>query len=378
MNWSQWSMYWNIPEDRAPSCANKLRYELAKAFGIRLSFSDLMHPRSAGMNLLGETGVDLTPLPEDLQRLITNTSPQHRIELFPRSGLLNALYLYDGRAMYLGCCSKLGVAGGRYTDVTGQDIYDPDRGRALVEFWPPKGWVQPGILAVKQIGGDGWIWPTDPCPWQTWADLSEIRMARRNGWRVRVLRKIVWPESAPLDRWAGTLSRLYLKSKGTKNDDLARCYRSICLYTIGGMHNLGYQDRVQEVPVDDRQVRLDNIVSVVDGRTVAIKQRTAIDKDPFLCHPEWSAAIWARARGRITRAMLSLPPDTVHAVYGDCIYTSAAAVPDAKGEPFFDDGAVGRLRLSRIVTGPLPAPQNWRSVRLIVEAGEVRSGCPKA
>lgn len=364
MNWSDWSIRWSVPEHAAEATAKSIRRTLADAFRVDLTYADLMRPGRTGQILLERMGVDLTPLPEDIQLLISSTACQHRIELFPRDTKIDALHRYDGRVMYVGCCRGLGVAGGRYERVMHEDIHPHERGRAKIRFVAPDDWNHIGLFAIQDDEG-GWGWPYSGFG-ETWADLSEIRLARQLGWWVLVEEKIVWPEDRPLDLWSTLLGRLYVRAKEAGNDDLAGCYRAICLHTIGRMHNLGYRTEDVEVSDGDLRATVENVRGVTDTGVV-IAQRRATNKPPQHIHPEWSAAIWSRARLRIARAALSLPPDALHAIYGDAIYTSLTGVDGREG--WRDDGSVGRLRLNGSWTGPMSAPCTWSDLKKITGEG---------
>jgi len=312
------------------------------------------------MHLLAKMGVDLTPLPAHLQHLITRTSCQHRIELFPREGELPALHYYDGRAMYLGCCQGLGIAGGRYRHEVGfpMDIEGSERGRANVVFSPPRDWRHVGLLAVQGEGG-GWGWPIEGL-WETWADLCEIRFARQHGWEVRVIEKVVWPEARPLDVWADRLSRLYLQAKAQQKEALAGCYRAIALHTIGRFHNLGYRDRRVVVDADDERVTFDN-VERIGPEGVQIKERVPVEKPPEQCHPEWSSAVWSKVRLRICKHLMALPRECLVGVRGDAIFMT-------RDPGWEDSGKCGVLRRKASKEGPFPAPVSWAAVSAIVGA----------
>ena len=358
MNWSEWARHWPVEVDIAETAAPQLWSSLAKTFRVNLSYADLMRPGRTGQILLERMCVDLTPLPQSLQELITSTSCQHRIEFFRREGEIDVLHQYDGRAMYLGCCRGLGIAGGKWFQIQGQDILPSERGRARIIFEAPANWYNIGLFACQNDEG-GWVWPM--CG-ETWADLCEIRFAREQGWMVHVEEKLVWPEGNPLDLWSERLGRLYIKTKETGNDALAGCYRAIALHTIGRMHNLGY--RTEEIEVsetDDRATVAD--IRGVTATGVVIAERRSTNKPTYHCHPEWSAAIWSRARLRIAKAILSLPRGSVHAIYGDAIFTTVRSVDGREG--WQDDGAAGRLRLTGSWPGPMAAPKNWKELRAI-------------
>src|SRR5690348_10184003 len=208
----RWASNWGVPADQARPIREQMHQELFAAWnsprttpdtGRIFLFPDhLQRPGQTGMYLLEKMGVDLTPLPKDLQLLISSTSCQHRIEFFgTQEETIPRLVYYDGRAMYLGCCQGLGIAGGRYTHTEGEDIREDERGRALVRYRYPDDWSHVGLLPMK-TETVGWCWPSEPHWYETWADLCEIRFARSQGWQVEVMEKLTWPEARPLDLWA--------------------------------------------------------------------------------------------------------------------------------------------------------------------------------
>jgi hypothetical protein len=376
----RWAKHWSVPADRAAAVREQLQRELYRTWnsprttpqtGRIVLFPDhLQRPGQTGMYLLEKMGADLTPLPKDLQQLITATSCQHRIELFPHEGELPGLHYYDGRAMYLGCCAGLGIAGGRYARYEkgswpGDQINPEERGRAKVWFMVPYGWSHVGLLPVAHEVA-GWDWPNEPgTRWLTWADLSELRFAAAMGWGIWVVEKIVWPEARPLDLWAQRLSRLYRQAKENRDEPLAGCYRSIALHTIGRFHNLGFRDARRVVTPGDEAATFENTERVsADG--IHIKERVAVEKPPGECHPEWSAAIWAKTHLRVAKALMAVPRESVVGVRGDAIYLTQDAEqtwqPTVRPDAWKDDGSVGQFRLKGKVEGPLPAPRAWRDL----------------
>ena len=368
-----WAKHWSVPVELSAVVRSTVQRQLFEVWNnprtvkrtgrVLVLPHHLQRPGAAGMYLLTKMGVDLTPLPEDVQRLISSTSCQHRIEFHRPEGEIPRLVYYDGRAMYLGCCDDLGFAGAHYRHVEGEDIRDDERGRARIAFRAPAGWDHVGLFAVPNDRG-AWYWPADTRMDDrtvTWADLQEIRFARRQGWAVEVLEKITWLSGRPLDIWADRLTRLYVAAKERGNDVLAGCYRGIALHTIGRLHNLGYRDARSVVQAGDDRATFDSVESI-DADGIHIKERVRVAKPADECHPEWSAAIWSRVHLRVARALLSVPRESILAVRGDALYLTdrAPAIDEA------DDGAVGRLRVKGYVPGPLPAPQTWQELRAAI------------
>src|SRR6185437_16680544 len=117
-----WAAQWSVPVEMAEATRYTLQRELYHTWnsprttpdtGTIYLFPDhLQRPGATGIYLLEAMKVDLTPLPKELQFLISSTSCQHRAEFFgTQEEAIPRLVYYDGRAMYLGCCQGLGIAG---------------------------------------------------------------------------------------------------------------------------------------------------------------------------------------------------------------------------------------------------------------------------
>ena len=311
-------------------------------------------PAQMGMELLRSVLGEIPPQTLAYRRSIIANTPQHRIEwLMPDEPTLPALYHYDGRAMYLGCaqCSD----GGRPVEYDGQGSVRPyDRGRYRVRFAVPNDYDGPGILPVQRDDRPGWDWPRDG-EGISWCSCAQARLAAAQGWRVEVIDARLLSNERWLSPWAGRLETSYVQAFQEGAEDLARAIRSVCLHTIGSMHRTGVASKAV-------RVRPEDLADIGPGEEMTLDKEghLAVKADvlrggwwkPWMSHPEWSAAVWATAQYRVTRAMMSLPRRSVVAVYGDSVYTTEP-MPAARPEQ------VGWLRLKKMVEGPMQTPRNW-------------------
>lgn len=332
----------------------------------------------------GATGLDLwlrttsgevpDPLDEDTQKLIRSTSPQHRIEMFPpRSQMIPALWVLDGRWMYASLLRELGSGPARMlTGAAASELADRHphaRARYLVKFeasgeWAGTGW--PGLLMAQEPDSLRWHAPLSGT---SWVDAAELHLARRMGWTVEVVEGIEFSRGRPLDAWGERLVRA--RDSATDLDlgpdvgPLVRsAIRSALLYAIGSWHSAGRDETtvtastMQRPRGDgwDAPERLDN------GRVVW--RRAAPRPSPralAMRHPEWSSQVWGRAHARIldsptgTRGQgagaLHVDPETLVSIYGDAIMTTRRP-----RWADLDDGRPGRLRVKGHLCGPIPWP----------------------
>jgi hypothetical protein len=357
---------WEIPEECALQVRDELliglRHEWCQELGIKELGAACWSPITLGLLLLRTTGTDMTPLPEEVQACIRSNSPQHRIELRgSNEALPRGVVCFDGRCMYLGCCDDIGLASGRFRRQA--SFTGADRGKAHIEFTVPSGWSGVGILPVKRGDGASWHFPEvnpEIGTWNTWADLQEVRMAQKAGWKVNVQECLVWEAGGPLNEWSRRLQRLYRiwvnPAHANHNDHVARCIRSIALLTIGAMHTPWRKETV-EVLDDSPLVTLDSVQSV-GSDSVTVERWTEKNRPADEFHPEWTTAIWARARCRVLRALLSLPAEAILGVRGDAIYIDGRVALVAHNL-FPDDGACGRLRLAWADFNPRPRVRSW-------------------
>jgi hypothetical protein len=356
---------WEMPEEIALHVRDELLIGIRREWRGELTIGDLgaacWSPIALGLLLLRATGTDMTPLPEEVQTIIRPNSPQHRIELRgSNEALSRGVVCFDGRCMYLGCCDDIGLAAGRFRHQS--TFTGADRGKAFVTFTVPRDWKGAGILPVKREDGASWHFPEFGA-WETWADLQEVRVAQKAGWEVNVRECLVWEEGGPLNEWAKRLQKLYLsfsKSDLTVWPIAARCIRSIALLTIGAMHTPWRKETVEVLP-DSPLVTLESAQGITPDGNVEVARWTDKGRPADEFHPEWTTAIWARARCRVLRALLALPPEAILGVRGDAIYLDGRYVytPEAELPCFRDDGACGRLRLAWADFNPRPRVRSW-------------------
>jgi len=354
---------WEIPEEGALQVRDELLIGLGQEWRKELSLSGfasaVWSPISLGLLLLRSTGVDMTPLPEEVQSFIRSISPQHRIELRgSNESLSRGVACFDGRCMYLGCCDDLGSGGGHYRFQKGFD--GNDRGKARVQFTVPSDWRCAGILPVKSEDGASWRYP-ESGQHETWADLQEVRQAIRAGWQVVTLEALVWGKGDPLGLWARRLQEIYRSAhlcNWPKYEGVASCIRTLALHTIGAMHTPWRKETVEVLP-DSPSVTLDSIQGMIDG---GVKVERWVDKGhlPDEYHPEWTTAIWARARCRVLRALLRLPAELILGVRGDAVYLDGRALDMVAALPEFQSaGECGKLRLKWYDPNPRPRVRSW-------------------
>lgn len=303
-------------------------------------------------------GKDWPVMSADLQELVRSTSGQGRIELTWRGGELPALHTYDGRWSYAALCKGLpfGIPGyDRRSEFEGYR-----RARYRVAVTVPAGWDHVGLLPAHGERGS-WRWPSEPGEYfDTWADGCEVGLALKHGWQVRIRERLLFAEHqgagrGPLDTWADRLVRMRERAPGRL---IRSAVRAMLLHTVGAFygrpHRVTRAGDFTDVPED-----------AANWRTAGDTHLWAEDRGqawPIMAHPEWSAAIWARARARLLDAptghvrragALHVPRSHVVGFRTDAIYLTERA-------DWPDDGKVGRFRLTRSVDGPLPAPTSTR------------------
>lgn len=347
---------------------------------IRGAFDEgavLTTPASTGRYLLARciSGDREWPVLEpDTQDFIRETTGQGRVQMFGRESR-GPLCQYDARLAYGALCAQL-PAGEPVRDTV--NIYAGWRtpARYLVRFAVPRYWDR-GACACGAIGhagigllpvrdADRWTWPaapgTDHGP--TWVDGREVGIALAHGWRVEIIERMMFPfppynaarrvngqitRNGPLDQWAQKLCRLrYQVPNEHESRALVRtAIRAILLFGIGALHGTPR--------------RRTHTVSAAEASAGAIPS-TARDVLPLgdrfvwtstepaawpeMSHPEWTSAIWARARVALLDCaaphghrvgMLHVPAATVVGCFTDSLYLTA--------DPgWADDGRVGRFR----------------------------------
>jgi hypothetical protein len=292
-----------------------------------------------------------TPIPVmswELQELIRATSSQGRVEVFPATSSAPVeLREYDQRLAYFAVARELpygepahliGSAGRAWIERNGYGRF-----RALVSWSAPKGWDRPGILRDESgrwgSRGTGWV------------DGAEFRVAELAGWKLAVAEVLAWERRGdPLRTWIERTTRQISSPPAGVSPKLWRsCWRNMVLHAIGAMHGR----------TGGELVTFD-----AEGRSVKSTPGNRC------AHPEWTAAIWARARLRLLDSpagrggalrqrvgALHAQPGSVVAFQNDAVYLSVDPVWPG------DDGAIGRLRFQRSTSIPVAWPRSIAEVR---------------
>lgn len=344
----------------------------------------LSSPAATGRELLLQSipaGTEYPVLADELAEIVRRSSGQGRIELLeaPAPGTeIPELVAYDGRWFYSALCRGLGFGPGRLEVV--DEYLGQTRARYAATVRIPADWSSwcvcgaPGHDGIGLLGvhePDGWRYPHGAGEtFGGWWDGAELHVAIAHGWDVRPFEALILESSSsgPLDGWIKGLlavrERLELRA-GHHNGpaDLAgRALRTVILHTIGALH--GGRHRVtRSVPIDSAELVPDDAEELrVEGdRIVWAESSSAGSAWPTMTHPEWSSAIWARARARLLdgpgvtkrdrTGALHVPAEDVIAFRTDAIYL-------ARDPGWPDDGRVGRLRFAGRNVGPHRWPRS--------------------
>ena len=343
----------------------------------------------------------------DLQDLIRSTSGQGRTEVVHspddhehwlakgRYGALSelpALFEYDGRLMYAALCWGLPMGVPSWDAV--DDYAGQTRGRYRVRVTVPRDWMETfGLVGVKRDDGSRlWEYPAERGrTFSTWCDGAELQIVLRAGWDVRILERLLWadgPGRGPLDTWSQKLVtvRNGLEANGRNHPDYADIsrlaaygVRALLLHGIGSFHGRPHTvtqyrrtDDPGTIPAGATNVRLEGDWIVYTVATADTLDTATPDTSwrARLSHPEWSAAIWARARARL----VSGPQSTgaLNRTAGEVVGFRTDAIYFTARQDWPDDNRPGRMRLKRALTeGPYPWPASGRELVELRERGQV-------
>lgn len=332
----------------------------------------LSSPAATGRYLFSRSipfGQQWPVLSDELAELIRSTSGQARVELFDlEADELPQLVEYDGRFAYAGCCWQLPAGEPVHDRQAGFEGYAAARYR--VRFTVPDRWQLAGVLPSWDGEAARWRWPNRPGERAVgWCDGSELFLAERYGWRFEILERIVWPgytTRGPLDTWSRQLTAVRAGAlEAVRSGELdseagamiGAALRAVLLHAVGA-----FQGRPQTVTVmaDSAAAKPADATAWRTAGAVHIWNEHRPAAWPEMTHPEWSAAIWGRARARLLSAptgrggaragLLHLEPGQAVAARTDALYmTSDPRWPD--------DGAVGRFRRVLELPGPIPTPR---------------------
>lgn len=285
----------------------------------------------------------------------------------------------DGKFMYASLGRELGVGPGRRLNRPAAfELLNDHQGsyaRAVYEvrFTVPEGWNHIGILGVKHENvADGWFYPNRPGAQHiTWAESSEVHVARAHGWIVDPLQAIVFDSGRPMDTYLTRLNRKREDVEGRQGIPImlrrivVAALRSILIQSIGGLSSDGSMktmttDDPFTIPADVRRTRYgETFVYLARG-----DRSTTVNYYPHL-----AVQIWGRGRSKLleapsalgnkTAGALHIPANTLIGVNGDAIYTSQVpqwALPERFGGG--DDGKVGRLRIKGHLATPRTMPES--------------------
>jgi hypothetical protein len=346
-------------EPTTPSGAGVVWSAVAGAVAAKFDGGTLLAtPGQTGRDLWARSippGVEFPVLDGDDQAVIRSTSGQGRIETCPAVDELRELVELDGRLMYGALCWQLGAGpverDGR-SEFAGQR-----RGRYLAEVTVPGGWDHVGVLPLMGERS-GWTYPSEPGQaWSGWFDAAEIHLALKWGWPVEIRERMLLADekAKPLDTWAKKLTELAMTYDQAGARSERSMVRAILLHGIGSFAGRPHR-ATRSVPVAEARSIPEDVGDVqhVDGALYWSEEMT--DTAGEWSHPEWSAAVWGRARCRLldgpgSTGALHVPRPAVVGFRTDALYLTCDP-----GWP--DDGKAGRFRVKGRTVGPLPAPRS--------------------
>lgn len=375
---------------------------------VRGAFNEgfvLTTPASTGRYLLARSisGDREWPVLEPAtQDFIRATTGQGRVQMFPRGDRAASapLVQYDGRLAYGALCGQL-PAGEPTRDTIDNYAGWRTPARYCVRFRVPDHWNDSctcgahghsGIGILPARAADRWLWPAEPGSdhGPAWVDGRELALALAHGWRVQIVERMIFPappyepaartngqvsRRGPLDAWAEKLCRLRRTAdNGDTHADLVNvALRSILLFGIGALH--GAPRRVTHT-ISAAAARAGEIPATATDVLPLSDRFVWTDREPArwpeMSHPEWTSAIWARARvalldcaqpGGRRAGMLHVPAHAVVGCFTDSVYLTA-------DPEWSDDGRVGRLR--RVWKSPhdVPTPSTAAALRRLKATGK--------
>jgi hypothetical protein len=311
-------------------------------------------PAMTGRSLLEMTlprALTLPPLDHSLREILYRYTHQGRIELFPaRQAEIPAHFQLDARWAYASCCSHLPTGKPLYDHV---DAYAPHvPGFYEVSAFVPRDWPHVGLLPFRESPDHTTVYPRDPgAVFDSFATGSEIELALREGWRVVIHSRLLWPETdkAPrlADEWMDKLRRMrrgYMSAASMATiwrgrpphhwGMLADAVRHIHLDTVGSWashdterHALIPESRAAELPANALSIALE------DGFISYAWREPMTPELSRWAHPELAGMVWGKWRRKLAEQALKLPFDDIVDMRTDGI--GLARLPDvaAFGEP---------------------------------------------
>lgn len=310
----------------------------------------LVSPAVTGLTLWRETAEDeYPPLPEGIQTLIRATCGQGREEVLWAGGPEIPGFVYlDMRLAYGAFCENLPC--GPVCRDEGLEL--PWHGRVRARVTIPREWRGVGLLPLKAGRFSPHFPRTAGQEFETWLDAREARLAQTQGWRVEVLERLVMREGRPLNTWSRRLIRVMADYEERGDKAGARAVRAVLLQAIGDLHGRG---RVAE-----------RVFRTREGAEL-VREAPLARRAERLSHPEWSAAIWARCRYRLARALLDTPPELLLGCCVDALYLTEDPCWPGTGKP-------GEWRLKGVIPAPRPAPRTLTDLHRLSDEARDGSG----
>lgn len=290
-------------------------------------------------------GIRVPPAPPEILTLLKGRSPQARHEIFtpPDLEAIPALYEYDLRLAYLWCCKSLPYGTPQHSNPT-----SPPPHKIEARWAAPMTWKGIGLLPERR---EKWCWPV--CG-QGWIDRREFQLATKEGWDVRFLDGLLWPEEGALDRWSDGIQ--WALRQVEPGGTIYQMLRRVALWTIGSFYRT----------TSTRHMEGDTPPTVANARYYPLTERYHWTEEvpisgsqQMYVHPEWATTIWARCRARVTEFALHIPRTDLVAIRQDAIYTSVRQ-PRWEGR---DKVPIGGIRLKWLREEEMPAPHSIDDLR---------------
>jgi hypothetical protein len=314
-------------------------------------------------------------LPPDIETIIMTQFSQARVELFDHGkDTVAHVYSYDGRWMYASCYRNVPVGEVLHDTVDEYLPYVP--GFYRVEVTVPANWHHIGLLPTKNPNPKEKhsVYPNIPgTSFHSWCSYRELKLAMEHEWDIRILERILWPESNakgvqgkdPLRYWGDTLVEIREKAiQGFKEpirSMLRDALRHLLLDSVGALHR-GKQ--TIDVYTDSEEDLYDMGYvpenELADGTYHARVQKELTDFQKQQFMPHWTLDIWCKAKEKVTREALKVPYENLMTIRTDGIWVDTPCT-------FEDTGKVGCFREKVLNnTGPFVWPKNETALRAVM------------